>query len=48
MNLSKDEWNEEFKKRYSEARKLHPDWDSEKVKMIVSRDMPKITNDGWE
>ncbi|MCH8003303.1 MAG: hypothetical protein IH934_01625 [Nanoarchaeota archaeon] len=49
MKLTKEEWNEEFKKRYNEARKLHPDWDSDKVKMIVSRDMPKITDDdGWE
>jgi len=48
MKLTKEEWNEEFKKRCNEARKLHPDWDYDKVKMIVSRDMPKITNDGWE
>jgi len=48
MKLTKEEWNEEFKKRYIEARKLHPDWDNDKVKMVVSRDMPKQTDDGWE
>ena len=48
MKLNKEEWNEEFKKRYNEARKLHPDWDQDKVKMVVSRDMPKQTDDGWE
>jgi len=49
MNLTKDEWNEEFKKRYNEARKLHPEWNPDKTKMIVARDMPKIaSDDGWE
>jgi len=49
MKLTKEEWNEEFKKRCNEARKVHPDWDYDKIKMIVSRDMPKITDEnGWE
>ena len=49
MKLTKEEWNEEFKKRCNETSKLHPDWFQDKVKMIVSRDMPKITDEeGWE
>jgi len=48
MKLTKEGWNEEFKKRCKETSKLHPDWFQDKVKMTVSRDMPKITNDGWE
>jgi len=47
--LTKEEWNEEYKKRCDELSKLHPDWFQDKVKMIVSRDMPKITDEeGWE
>ena len=49
MKLTKEEWIGEFKKRCNEARKLHLEWNYDKVKMIVSRDMPKITDDeGWE
>ena len=34
---------------WDEVRELHPDWDSDKVKMVVSRDMPKQTDEeGWE
>jgi len=49
MTLTKEEWIVEFKKRCSETSKLHPDWFQDKVKMTVSRDMPKMTDeDGWE
>ena len=49
MKLTKEEWDEEYKKKYDEVRELHPDWDSDKVKMVVSRDMPKQTDEGgWE
>ena len=48
MTLTKEEWNEEFKKRCDETSKLHPDWFQDNVKMTVSRDMPKQTDDGWE
>ena len=48
MKLTKEEWNEEFKKRCNETSKLHPNWFQDKVKMTVSRDMPKQTDDGWE
>ena len=48
MSLTKEEWNEEYKKRCDELKKLHPDWFQDKIKMMVSRDMPKQTDDGWE
>jgi len=48
MGLTKEEWNEEFKKRCNETRESHPEWDFGKVKMIVTRDMPKIADDGWK
>lgn len=49
MKLTKEEWNQEFKKRCNETRESHPEWDYDKVKMLVTRDMPKIANDdGWE
>lgn len=48
MDLNREEWIVEFKKRCNEARESHPEWSSDKVKMIISRDMPKVVNDGWE
>jgi len=45
---TKEEWNEEYKKRCNELSKLHPDWFQDKIKMMVSRDMPKLSDDGWE
>ena len=48
MSLTKEERDEEYKKRCNELKKLHPDWFQDKIKMMVSRDMPKQTDDGWE
>jgi len=45
--MSKEAWLEEFKKKVQEARKEHPEWSYDKVKMVVSRGMPKMEDDGY-
>ncbi len=48
MNMKKEEWLEEFKRRCKILQTNHPYWSQVKVKMIVSREMPKMIDDGYE